>query len=66
MMKQSELIIRAMYPKEYPLLREFLYQATFSPREHGLHLDRSSIFPSYQSILPTSVLSLVITALQLK
>ena len=31
MMKQSELIIRAMYPKEYPLLREFLYQAIFLP-----------------------------------
>lgn len=28
-MKQSELIIRAMQPEEYPLLREFLYQAIF-------------------------------------
>ena len=32
MMKQSELIIRAMYPKEYPLLREFLYQAIYLPK----------------------------------
>ena len=31
MMKQSELIIRAMQPEEYPLLREFLYQAIFLP-----------------------------------
>lgn len=30
-MKQSELIIRAMQPEEYPLLREFLYQAIFLP-----------------------------------
>lgn len=31
MMKQSEPIIRAMQPEEYPLLREFLYQAIFLP-----------------------------------
>ena len=30
-MKQSELIIRAMRPEEYPLLQEFLYQAIFLP-----------------------------------
>lgn len=30
-MKQSDFIIRAMQPEEYPLLREFLYQAIFLP-----------------------------------
>lgn len=30
-MKQSFLIIRTMQPEEYPLLREFLYQAIFLP-----------------------------------
>lgn len=31
MMEQSKLMIRAMPPEEYPLLREFLYQAIFLP-----------------------------------
>lgn len=57
-MKQSELIIRAMRPEEYPLLQEFLYQAIFLPEGTVPPLDRLSICPSYKSILLTSVLDL--------